>query len=459
MELVELHVRDLGAGAVRHRDAVARRDVGVRRVEVDLAGAAGGEHRRARDDGLDLARALVEHVRAEHGVRAAVLGGSSAGRRPDVIGQDGDAVGASATRASSAAGCRARSMSLRGRCGGRVCPPSRPRSKWPSASRSKWTPSSLRARMCSGPSRTQHLHDVAVAQAVAARSVSSTCASKLVVRDRARRPRRPAPSSCWRRRGALRDDHDAPVLGGAQREVEPGDARSDHEVVGLQHEVDSSAGSRWGRTGTRCRGNPGQTVQHRFWPTCGLSICYDRPGSMSWLVLRWPRSCCRAGGRWDLLVRHKRTGWWSSRTAARQGALEGALQDGPCKASALRGDGPVPAREPSAARFASFDSEHLRQPGVLRHPGGVPAGHHQDRVGLRSARGLQRRGPGLMQLLPETARLMGVTAASTRASTSWAARGTCRCWRAASVARRLRFPLPAARPGRRRSPSARPTRR
>ena len=37
VELEELHVRDRRAGAVRHRDAVAGRDVGVRRVEVDLA--------------------------------------------------------------------------------------------------------------------------------------------------------------------------------------------------------------------------------------------------------------------------------------------------------------------------------------------------------------------------------------------------------------------------------------
>jgi hypothetical protein len=37
VELVELHVRDLGPRAVRHRETVARRDVRVRRIEVDLA--------------------------------------------------------------------------------------------------------------------------------------------------------------------------------------------------------------------------------------------------------------------------------------------------------------------------------------------------------------------------------------------------------------------------------------
>ena len=54
VELVELHVRDLGARPVRHRHPVARRDVGVRRVEVDLPRPAGGEHGRAREDRLDL---------------------------------------------------------------------------------------------------------------------------------------------------------------------------------------------------------------------------------------------------------------------------------------------------------------------------------------------------------------------------------------------------------------------
>ena len=39
MELEELHVPDGGAGAVRHGDAVARRDVRIRRLQVDLAGA------------------------------------------------------------------------------------------------------------------------------------------------------------------------------------------------------------------------------------------------------------------------------------------------------------------------------------------------------------------------------------------------------------------------------------
>ena len=73
MELVELHVRDLGAGPVRHGDAVAGRDVRIRRVEVDLPRPAGREHGRPREDGDDLAGRDVEHVRARADLRAAEL--------------------------------------------------------------------------------------------------------------------------------------------------------------------------------------------------------------------------------------------------------------------------------------------------------------------------------------------------------------------------------------------------
>jgi len=52
MELVEFHVRDLGAGAIRHRNAISRSDVRIRRIEVDLPRAARGEHGRPREDRL-----------------------------------------------------------------------------------------------------------------------------------------------------------------------------------------------------------------------------------------------------------------------------------------------------------------------------------------------------------------------------------------------------------------------
>ena len=44
VELDELHVGDPAAGAPGHGDAVAGRGVGIGRVQVDLAGAAGGQH-------------------------------------------------------------------------------------------------------------------------------------------------------------------------------------------------------------------------------------------------------------------------------------------------------------------------------------------------------------------------------------------------------------------------------
>ncbi len=65
VELDELHVGHPAAGAPGHGDAVAGRGVRVGGVEVDLAGAAGGEHGVAGGEGLDLARALVQRVDAE----------------------------------------------------------------------------------------------------------------------------------------------------------------------------------------------------------------------------------------------------------------------------------------------------------------------------------------------------------------------------------------------------------
>ena len=45
MELDELHVADGGAGAVGHGHAIAGRDPGIGGQGIDLAGAAGGQHR------------------------------------------------------------------------------------------------------------------------------------------------------------------------------------------------------------------------------------------------------------------------------------------------------------------------------------------------------------------------------------------------------------------------------
>ena len=65
VELDEFHVRDHGPGPPRHRHAVARRDVGIGRVEVNLSTAARGEDETIGPDRFHFARALLEYVGAE----------------------------------------------------------------------------------------------------------------------------------------------------------------------------------------------------------------------------------------------------------------------------------------------------------------------------------------------------------------------------------------------------------
>jgi hypothetical protein len=57
VELDEFHIGDAAAGAPGHRDTVAGGGVGVGRVQVDLAGAAGGQHGVVGGEGDDLAAA------------------------------------------------------------------------------------------------------------------------------------------------------------------------------------------------------------------------------------------------------------------------------------------------------------------------------------------------------------------------------------------------------------------
>ena len=74
MELHELHVRERHAGAMGDREAVARRDDRIRRVTIDLAAAARGQHRRVGDDLGRPARdarahaetAVASHDQVEH---------------------------------------------------------------------------------------------------------------------------------------------------------------------------------------------------------------------------------------------------------------------------------------------------------------------------------------------------------------------------------------------------------
>ena len=57
-------VGDLGARPVRHRNSVARGDIGVGGVEINFAGAAGREHRGARDDLVYLVSVAIQRVHA-----------------------------------------------------------------------------------------------------------------------------------------------------------------------------------------------------------------------------------------------------------------------------------------------------------------------------------------------------------------------------------------------------------
>ena len=61
MELHHLHVAYFGARTVRHRDAVTRGDIGIRRELIDLAGSASGE-----DDGMGGKRLDASGLRVEH---------------------------------------------------------------------------------------------------------------------------------------------------------------------------------------------------------------------------------------------------------------------------------------------------------------------------------------------------------------------------------------------------------
>ena len=64
MELDELHVGDRRTRAIGHGDAIAGRDVGVRRVEVHLPRPAGAEERGACAHRVDVAGGAIEHVRS-----------------------------------------------------------------------------------------------------------------------------------------------------------------------------------------------------------------------------------------------------------------------------------------------------------------------------------------------------------------------------------------------------------
>src|ERR1044072_8013800 len=65
MELNEFHVRDCRAGAIRHRYAVASRDVRIGCVEINFAAAARGEKKISAGERFDVAGIAVENVNAK----------------------------------------------------------------------------------------------------------------------------------------------------------------------------------------------------------------------------------------------------------------------------------------------------------------------------------------------------------------------------------------------------------
>ena len=91
VELDELHVADAAAGAPRHRDAVAGGGVGVARVAVDLADAAGGQHdgeRRQRLDALPVDVHRVDAVAARRLLALQVARGDQIDRHPALAQRD-----------------------------------------------------------------------------------------------------------------------------------------------------------------------------------------------------------------------------------------------------------------------------------------------------------------------------------------------------------------------------------
>src|ERR1700730_15071179 len=68
MELNKFHVRDGSAGDPSHRHPVSSRDVGVRRVEVDLPAPTRGQDHSIAPDGLDLSGGFMEDVNTDHAI-------------------------------------------------------------------------------------------------------------------------------------------------------------------------------------------------------------------------------------------------------------------------------------------------------------------------------------------------------------------------------------------------------
>ena len=242
VELVELHVRDLGARAVRHRHAVAGRDVGVRRVEVDLAGAAGREHRRAREDRLRPCPCSTSSTYAPTQTSgppnfASVI-------RSIAMCSSSTRMFGFARDAPRAARARPRAPVMSPACTTRraLCPPSsagrgrrrRRRALDRRRERARRARSSSRDAR-SGPRATHELDDARRGRGRRRRrACRSTCASNesSVVEHRRDAALRVVRVRLVAR--ALGDDDDLAVLGRLEGEGEAGDAAADHEEVARQ---------------------------------------------------------------------------------------------------------------------------------------------------------------------------------------------------------------------------------
>src|ERR1051325_2361086 len=70
MELDEFHIRDCGAGAIRHRHTIAGRYVRIGCVEINFAAAARGEEKISAGKRFDLTSVAIENVNAQATIHA-----------------------------------------------------------------------------------------------------------------------------------------------------------------------------------------------------------------------------------------------------------------------------------------------------------------------------------------------------------------------------------------------------
>jgi hypothetical protein len=231
VKLEELHVRQRGSCPVRHGYSVARRDVRVAGVEVDLAGAAGREQRDRSTEGLNPSVG-VEHVGAE---RAIGLGSTGAMGGHQVYGavvfEDRDVGVADRAREQRAFDCAP---------GGVPVVQDAPTGVTAFASQlevagvvgSVEVHSVLQQRLDRARTALDDVtNDVLVAQPVArAQRVLHVVFEGIVVAEDGRDPAL-GPVRGGIGGALLGDDRHSAVVGDAQREEQPGDSTADHQEV------------------------------------------------------------------------------------------------------------------------------------------------------------------------------------------------------------------------------------